>query len=70
MNILDENIINSQRLLLLDWRIPVRQIGFEIGRKGMQDAEIIPLLHQQKALPFSRMTTTFTTDSSATTTMA
>jgi hypothetical protein len=46
VNILDENIIDGQRRLLNSWRIPVRQIGYEIGRKGMKDREIIPFLHQ------------------------
>jgi len=44
--ILDENIIDNQRRQLKSWRISVRQIGYEIGRKGMKDREIIPLLHQ------------------------
>jgi len=44
MNILDENVLEPQRLLLLRWGIPFRQIGFEVGRKGMKDAEIIPFL--------------------------
>lgn len=46
MNILDENIIDSQRLKLQSWRISVRQIGHELGRKGLKDNEIIPFLHQ------------------------
>lgn len=46
MNVLDENIIDNQRRLLGSWRIPVRQIGYEIGRKGMKDDEIIPFLRQ------------------------
>ena len=46
MNVLDENIPDSQRQLLRSWRIKVRQIGHEIGRRGMKDEEIIPLLHQ------------------------
>ncbi|MBI3760940.1 MAG: hypothetical protein HY260_03640 [Chloroflexi bacterium] len=45
MNLLDENILASQRRQLRDWRISVRQIGFDIGRKGMSDDEIIPFLH-------------------------
>jgi len=45
MNILDENILSEQRQLLQSWRITVHQIGDSIGRKGMQDEEIIPLLH-------------------------
>ena len=44
MNILDENILNNQRQLLRSWRIQVRQIGHDIGRKGLQDEEIIGLL--------------------------
>jgi hypothetical protein len=46
VNLLDENIIDSQRLQLKSWRISVRQIGYEAGRKGMKDQEIIPFLHQ------------------------
>ncbi|HTU23250.1 MAG TPA: DUF5615 family PIN-like protein [Gemmataceae bacterium] len=46
MNVLDENIPESQRALLRSKRVVLRQIGRELGRKGMQDDEIIPLLHQ------------------------
>jgi hypothetical protein len=46
MNILDEQILENQRQLLRSWRIPVRQIGCDIGRKGLKDNEIIPLLLQ------------------------
>ena len=46
MNILDENIIASQRQRLRSWRITVQQIGVDIARKGLQDEEIIPFLHQ------------------------
>ena len=46
MILLDENIIDSQRLLLQSWKIHIRQIGYEIGRKGMKDPEIIPFLHK------------------------
>lgn len=45
MIILDENFPESQRLILAGWRIAVRQIGQEVGRDGLQDEEIIPLLH-------------------------
>ena len=34
MNILDENIIASQRQRLRSWRVRVRQIGVDIARKG------------------------------------
>jgi hypothetical protein len=46
MNILDENIPASQRALLRGKHIAVRQIGEDLGRKGMKDYELIPLLHQ------------------------
>ena len=52
MNILDENIIASQRQRLRSWRIPVRQIGVDIGRKGLQDEEIIPFLHHLRRPTF------------------
>ncbi len=44
MNVLDENISRIQRQLLQDWHVPIRHIGYEIGRKGMKDDEIIPFL--------------------------
>lgn len=44
MNVLDENILESQRQLLLKWRVSFRQVGYEVGRKGMTDDEIIPFL--------------------------
>jgi hypothetical protein len=47
MNILDENVPESQRVLLQSKRVAVRQIGEDLGRKGMKDEGIIPLLHEQ-----------------------
>jgi len=44
MIILDENVVNSQRKTLLRKRYHVRQIGYELGRKGMSDRDILPLL--------------------------
>ncbi len=44
MNILDENIPESQRQLLRSKHVQVRQIGVDISRKGIKDDEIIPLL--------------------------
>lgn len=44
MNILDENVLASQRQLLTKWRVRFRQIGYEVGRKGMDDEPIIPFL--------------------------
>jgi len=46
MNLLDENLPESQRQLLRSWHIPLRQIGIEIGHQGMRDEEIIPVLHE------------------------
>jgi hypothetical protein len=46
MNILDENVPDSQVRKLRRQRIPVRQIGQGLGRMGMKDGQIIPLLHQ------------------------
>jgi len=42
--ILDENTPPHQRHILLKWHMPVRQIGYDIARKGIQDEEIIPFL--------------------------
>lgn len=52
MILLDENFTQSQRQLLKSWRIPIRQIGYEVGRAGMKDDEIIPLLHQLRRPTF------------------
>jgi hypothetical protein len=52
MNILDENIIASQRQRLRSWRIPVRQIGVDFAHKGLQDEEIIPFLHHLRRPTF------------------
>ena len=46
MIVLDENIFESQRVQLRRWRIHLCQIGRDVGRKGMQDDKIIPLLRQ------------------------
>jgi hypothetical protein len=52
MNILDENIPKPQRERLEGWRIAVRQIGVSVGRKGMLDEEIIPLLQRLRRPTF------------------
>jgi len=52
VNILDEQILENQRQLLKSWRISVRQIGYDIGRKGMKDHEIIPFLLQLRRTTF------------------
>jgi hypothetical protein len=46
MILADENIPEDQCQLLRSWRIRIRQIGQDIGRQGMEDAQqILPLLH-------------------------
>jgi hypothetical protein len=53
LNILDENIIASQRAQLREWRIRFKHIGTEIGRQGMKDlTEIVPLLHRLRRPTF------------------
>jgi hypothetical protein len=44
MNVLDEKISRVQRQLLQDWKVPAHHIGYELGRKGITDDEIIPFL--------------------------
>ena len=52
MNILDENISKSQRQLLESWRISIKQIGINVGRSGMKDAEIITFLQKLRSPTF------------------
>src|SRR5436853_7325076 len=56
MIILDENVVDSQRQILLRKRIHVRQVGFEIARKGLSDENILPVLQRL------RRPTLFTSD--------
>lgn len=48
MIILDENILDGQRLMLEAFRLPARQIGVDLGRKGLKDEQIIVLLRRQR----------------------
>jgi hypothetical protein len=48
VNVLDENIFESQRAQLQKWRIRASQIGDDLGRKGMADDEILPLLQTMR----------------------
>jgi hypothetical protein len=59
MIVIDENFPESQRQLLKSWRIRIRQIGYEIGRKGLKDPEIIPLLLQLRNLTFFTLDSDF-----------
>ena len=48
MNLLDENILASQRELLRSWKISARQIGFDFQPKGLQDDQIISMLEIER----------------------
>jgi hypothetical protein len=52
MIVLDENFPESQRQLLRGWRFRIHQVGYEVGRKGLKDTEIIPLLFQLRTPTF------------------
>jgi len=52
MNLLDENVREDQRSLLQMWGIPVRQLGADVGHKGMKDEQIITLLHELRDATF------------------
>jgi hypothetical protein len=42
--VLDENVPASQRQLLQGWRMRPRQVGVDVGRRGLPDSDIIKLL--------------------------
>lgn len=52
MIIIDEHFPESQRQLLQRWQLSFRQIGYEAGRSGIKDEEIIPFLLQQRQPTF------------------
>ena len=52
MIILDENILDGQRLVLEGWKIAIRQVGLEVGRKGLTDEEIVILLRRLRQPTF------------------
>jgi hypothetical protein len=52
VNILDENIIDRQRQRLRHWRIAMRHMGYDVGRQGMKDQEILTLLHRLRRPTF------------------
>ena len=43
---MDENLPRGQQRLLERWGIRARQIGYDISYRGIQDEEILPLLHR------------------------
>jgi hypothetical protein len=50
--VLDENILDGQRLLLEGWKMPARQVGLDAGRKGLKDEEIVVLLRSLRQPTF------------------
>jgi hypothetical protein len=50
--VLDENVFESQGARLRSWRLHFEQIGRDVGRKGMQDDEIITLLRRLRRPSF------------------
>ncbi len=52
MIVLDENILANQRELLRSWRIQARQIGYNLGQKGIRDDKIITFLRQLRRPTF------------------
>lgn len=52
MTLLDENVPDAQRRKMIKLGIPVRQVGFEWGRKGMSDEEILTALRGGKRVTF------------------
>lgn len=52
MTLLDEDILESQRMEMETGGIPVRQVGFDWGRKGMSDEEILAELRRLKRVTF------------------
>jgi hypothetical protein len=51
--VLDENIIDGQRLLLEVSKFAARQVGLDVGRKGLKDDEIVVLLRRLREPTFS-----------------
>jgi hypothetical protein len=50
--VLDENLPDNQRQLLRSWRVPVRQVGWDFGQKGMTDSTVISTLHRHRSVTF------------------
>lgn len=52
MIVLDENVVERQRHLLLKKRIRAGQIGVDVGHKGMLDTDLIPFLVRRPGVTF------------------
>jgi hypothetical protein len=60
VNVLDENILESQRQLLQQWHIATRHIRYDVGHPGMKDPEIIPMLLALRQPTFFTLDADFT----------
>ena len=52
MILLDENIRQDQGIRLRQWRMPFRFLVEDLAQRGIQDSDIIPLLHRLKRPTF------------------
>jgi len=52
LTLLDEDILESQRLEMDSSGIPVRQVGVDWGRKGMSDDDILAKVRRSKRVTF------------------
>jgi len=52
LNLLEENFPKDQRPQLREWHISFRQIGRDFAHSGLQDRDIIPLLHRGRRVTF------------------
>lgn len=52
MTLLDENLPDAQRKRMGELGIPVRQVGFEWGRKGIPDDGILAVLRSERRVTF------------------
>jgi predicted nuclease of predicted toxin-antitoxin system len=50
--LLDENILDGQRLLLEASGVAARQVGVDVGRKGMKDDEVVVFLRRKRNITF------------------
>lgn len=55
MIVLDENFPSDQEEILRRWRFAFREIGVKVGWKGVQDTDIIRLLHKLDRPTFSSL---------------
>lgn len=52
MNLLDENFPDDQLPILRQWGIPFRQLGRGVAALGVQDDDVVSLLHRRRRVTF------------------